>query len=250
MDYNVFANMITGYKNISKNLNSQDFLEYKILKDSIICCVADGHSTDFFKYSDMGSKLACKVSIDILTSLADLTKSELQNKLKNYEIQKNIYAEWMKLVDENYKSNNPLISITEYIKYSTTLVAILLTDEYRLYLKIGDGNIIVKDNKDFKELIKTKNNKIVDSLGRIDAYKNIMYLLEDNKDNKSIILFTDGYEKGFPNNELLYKSLDETIKIYNKNVFSRERLKKTYKSQLNKLSKYTSQDDISIIFLI
>ena len=44
-------------------------------------------------------------------------------------------------------------------------------------------------------------------------------------------------------------SLNNTIREYKKNVFSKYRLEKTYDIYLNKLSKNKSFDDISIIFV-
>ena len=100
----------------------------------------------------------------------------------------------------------------------------LVTDRFRLYLKIGDGNIIIKDDTEFKDVLETRKSDTVDSLGRIDSYKNIMYYIDDeiNKYKENIIIFTDGYEQSFDNKNELYKSLNDTIYMYNKSVFSRE----------------------------
>ncbi len=252
MNYNIFECSVVGYKNVLKNLNSQDYLDYKILDNAIICTVADGHSGEFFKYSDIGSKIACKCSIKILEELINMDEENILKLLENETIQRRIFDQWMDLVENDYKKNKPRVYKPQYLKYSTTLVSILITDKFRLYLKIGDGEIVIKSNDMYKSIIKTKYKQIVDSLGRDDSYKNIMYHIEKSSELKvdNIILFTDGYENSFENNEKLYKSLDSTIKKYNKNVFSKELLKIEYKDYLNNLSKYESYDDISIIFIM
>jgi serine/threonine protein phosphatase PrpC len=252
MNYNIFECSVVGYKNVLKNLNSQDYLDYKILDNAIICTVADGHSGEFFKYSDIGSKIACKCSIKILEELINMDEENILKLLENETIQRRIFDQWMDLVENDYKKNKPRVYKPQYLKYSTTLVSILITDKFRLYLKIGDGEIVIKSNDMYKSIIKTKYKQIVDSLGRDDSYKNIMYHIEKSSELKvdNIILFTDGYENSFENNEKLYKSLDSTIKKYNKNVFSKELLKIEYKDYLNNLSKYESHDDISIIFIM
>ncbi|MGL4913921.1 MAG: protein phosphatase 2C domain-containing protein [Romboutsia sp.] len=249
MDYKIFKGSATGYKNIVKNINSQDYLDYKFVKDSIICCVADGHSGEYFEFSHIGSKLACKAAIDTIEGIVDKNESEILAMLDDELIQKNIQELWMDMVNEDYRKDNPIVFKTQYLKYSTTLIVLLITKDFRLYLKLGDGNIVVKQQNEFKNVIPTKNHHIVDSLGRADSFKNIMYRIENNYVD-SIILFTDGYENSFMDNDKLYKSLDSTINKYNGNIFSRLRLIKEYNLYLSKLSKSSSLDDISIIFII
>ena len=86
----IFQSSVVGYKNILKNFDSQDYLDYKILDRAIICTVADGHSGEFFKYSDTGSKLACHCAIEILKELIDIPKDNILEQLEAGIIQKNI----------------------------------------------------------------------------------------------------------------------------------------------------------------
>ena len=65
MCINIFEGNTVGYKNVIKSSCSQDFSIYKKYKDYLICSVADGHSMDMFKYSHIGSRLACKAILDI-----------------------------------------------------------------------------------------------------------------------------------------------------------------------------------------
>lgn len=252
MDYKVLKGSAIGYKNIIKNNGSQDSLKYKLSKDYIICSVADGHSSDFFEYSHIGSKLACEISIDVIENEVDKNKDDILIMLNNKIIQKSIYNKWMDAVKDDYYKTHPKAYKIEYLKYSTTLVTVAVTKQYILYLKIGDGEIIVNDNKSFFKAVPTKSNNIVDSLGREDAFENILFYVEDINDRKidNIILFTDGYGNCFESEINLYNSLIKTVNKYNSNIFYRLRLLKEYNSYLTKLSELNSKDDISIIFLI
>ena len=95
MEVNIFGEGAVGYKNIVKSSSSQDFFLYKKYKNYAVCTVADGHSMDVFKYSHIGSYLACQSVFEILKTYKlneDIEKGE-QNficDLKNKKVQKNI----------------------------------------------------------------------------------------------------------------------------------------------------------------
>lgn len=44
--------------------------------------MSDGHSNDFFKYSDRGAKIACNIAVGMLKDLADLDTEDLVNMLE------------------------------------------------------------------------------------------------------------------------------------------------------------------------
>lgn len=247
----VFISSIIGYKNLAKNRQSQDYATYKKINNTLICAVADGHSTDFFEYSHEGAKFACESFIEILEKYVDITKEEFEKELSKKNIQILIYEKWMNLVNEHYKKNNPIISKTQYIKYSTTLLGCFITDKFIVSIKLGDGNIIINENNEYKKIIDINSGRIVNSLGRINAYESMYFTINniDNSDN-SIVLFTDGYENSFSNDLELFKSLDKTIQKYRKNIFSRFLLLNKYEEYLNKLSESVVHDDISIIFIL
>ncbi|MEF9991380.1 MAG: protein phosphatase 2C domain-containing protein [Romboutsia sp.] len=247
----IFKGAVIGYKNRVKGSQSQDYIDYKFFDKCIICAVADGHSTSYFKYSDIGAKLACRVSIEVLEKYND-NLFKLESDLQNGLVQLEICEKWQEYVSKHYKSVNPIVRNTEYMKYSTTLIVALISNDFRLYLKIGDGSVVEKTEGIYKNIIETNNKYIVDSIGREDSHENILYHLKKNNNNEKtdwIILFTDGYENSFDTDEDLYNSLETTISRYTKNIFSKTHLNTTYKSYLNKLSREKSQDDISIMFV-
>ena len=126
MRFNILGNSVTGYKNLVRGSKSQDYIDYKEEDKYIICSVADGNSTPFFKHSLDGAKFACEASIDVLSENFDMDIEKLEEKLINYEIQKKIESRWRSLVEEHYKKNYPNVFKIEYIKYSTTLLSVLI----------------------------------------------------------------------------------------------------------------------------
>lgn len=247
----IFSASIVGYKNKINRNQSQDYVDYKLVKNGAIFTVADGHSTSYFKYSDVGAKYACKAAIDVLEELDDNIEN-ITDMLREGTIQKSIYSKWMDMVNEHYKKTKPVVYKTEYIRYSTTLLASLVTDTFKMYLKLGDGGIVENYDNNFKKILDLPQKTIVDSLGRDEAYRSMVYDLKpiDRKVDKPnwIILFTDGYENSYDSEKEVFESLQITITKYNSNIFSKARLISNYKNYLNKLSKDISKDDISIIF--
>ena len=236
MKFNIFKSSVIGYKNLVKGSESQDYIDYKEDDKYIICSVADGHSTDFFKHSLEGARFACKASIEVLSENFDMDIKKLKEKLINYEIQKKIESRWRSLVEEHYKK-----------KYSTTLLSVLITDSFILYLKLGDGDIVLKSKDEYKVVINTRNNLTVDSLGREGEYRHIMYSLEKIEENESISI---AYSNAFKNKLDLFNSIESTLQEYNKSIFSRFRLVNTYVNYLNSISKNITHDDISIVFIV
>lgn len=251
MKFNIFKNSIIGYKNLVRGCKSQDYVDYKKEDKYIICSVADGHSTSFFKHSYEGAKFACEVSIEILSKYFNVKIENIEKYLNNYEIQKLIDLRWRELVNEHYKKYYPSVFKVEYIKYATTLLSVMITEEFILCLKLGDGEIVIKNRDMYELVINNRSNNIVDSLGRVDEYKNMMFsVLKKYDENINIVLFTDGYFNAFENKIKLFESLEKTIQNYNSSVFSRFNLYKNYPNYLNNISKNITYDDISIVFII
>lgn len=262
MKYDIFSSSTVGYKNKMKNKGSQDYLIHKRLENGVICAIADGHGIKRCKYSYKGSEFACNACVDILTELYNYIKNLDDDALeilikelkKDKRIEKNIQKKWRDYVISHYKTKIPNVYDIDYVLYGTTLIGVLLTDNVKLYLQIGDGDIIEYDNE-FNLVEYTKASKVkgvLNSMYLDDAYRYIDLKIE--KVNKayidSIILFSDGFTNSFKT----YKDLDETLKYtisqYRKNVFTKYNLKKTYKKYLESLSTNNSKDDISIIFIL
>ncbi len=253
MKYYILNESITGYKNKEKSKKSQDSMAFIINEDYIILSVADGHSTEFFKYSKEGANFACQTVLNVLNINCKNSRCLLKENLKNEKIQREIYDNWMNLVAQHYRTYDNLAYKTEYLKYSTTLIGLLLTNEFTLCLRVGDGNIVIKDANGYRAVFEHKNEcRVIDSLGRFNSYKFINYKFENIRaDELSLVsIFTDGYENSFRNYEKLEESLEEMMKTYNKNVFTRNKLIQNYKEYLVRLSEKKSKDDITIINMI
>lgn len=262
MNYDVFCSSVVGYKNKIKNKGSQDYLKYKKLENGIICAIGDGHGIDRCKYSHKGAEFACNACIDILHDLYDelsnYDEKELNKLIKdinkeNY-IQVSIQNRWRKYVINHFRKKVPNVYKIDYVLYGTTLIGVLITNKIKLYLQIGDGDIVEYLNEfnliDYNK--KNKVNGVLNSMYLDDAYKYIDLKISFSNLEKldSIVLFSDGFTNSFKNYDELNKSLTSTIREYRKNVFTRYNIDIQYKKYLQYLTINKSKDDISIIFIL
>lgn len=262
MKYDIFSSSTVGYKNKLKNKGSQDYLIYKKLENGVICAIGDGHGIRRCKYSYKGSEFACNACIDILTDLynniKNLDEDNLETVIKelkeNQIIEKSIQKKWREYVIDHFKTKIPNVYDIDYVLYGTTLIGVLITNNIKLYLQIGDGDIIEYGNE-FNLVEYTKESKVkgvLNSMYLDDAYKYIDLKIEkvNKSDVDSIVLFSDGFTNSFRTYKDLDDNLKYTINQYKKNVFTKYNLKKTYKKYLETLSTNNSKDDISIIFIL
>lgn len=250
MKFSVFYKSIVGYKNKIKNKSSQDYLKFENIKDGIICCIADGHSGEFFTNSHKGSKFACYAAIEILKKYENEDINKMKTLLDNKTIQVEICTRWRELVEEDIKNNLPRVFKYNYFKYGTTLLVSMIKKDYILYLKLGDGEILIKQNNDTKKVLLSYPKNIVDCLAEEKAYDKMIYKIKPYESNISnVIIYSDGFENSFTSYKNMVSEIDNTLINYNKNIFSKIKVEKSYEKYLNNLSEKGSLDDISIILV-
>lgn len=253
MKISVFSKSITGYKNEIKNKGSQDYIFYEISNNGVICAVADGHSGDYFIFSSDGSQFACEALIEVM---GKYIKEEsdyklIKNLLENKKIQYEICSKWKQQVTSHYNKKLPCVYKTDYYRYGTTLLGMIVSNDYKLYLKLGDGDILINKDNVFTKIFPYKYTRLVNTLSERDAYNKFQYKIEKKNDNEcfSAVMYSDGYDNSFSNFQSMSKDLEKTMRQYNKNIFTRFVLEKNYEKYLNKLSEEGSKDDISIVFV-
>ena len=250
MKFYVFDRSIVGYKNIIKNKTSQDYLKVENTGESLICTIADGHSSDFFTQSYLGAKFACEGAIYVLKKYINCDINKMTILLKNKTIQQEIYEKWRELTFLDMKEKLPNIFKFNFLKYGTTLLIILINKDYILYMKLGDGNILINENNKINKILPDCKKDIVDSMPQYKSYEKVQYKIQSNKNNiTDIVMFSDGFEKSFICYDEMIKDIKNTMNAYKKNVFFRYNLEKNYSNYLEDLSKKKGFDDISIIFV-
>ena len=250
MKISIFSKSIVGYKNKIKNRSSQDYLKCENINNGVICAIADGHSGEFFTKSDKGSKFACEAAIEVLKKYEYKNKNEMKSLIEDKSLQVEIYNKWREFVSQDMKNNLPMIFKYNYFKYGTTLLITMIKDDYIFYLKLGDGEILIKNNNNISKVLPSYNKGIVDCLAEENAYyKMICKIINFENSISNIIIYSDGFENSFNLYGNMINEIDNTLIKYNKNIFLKNQLEKNYNEYLSNLSENGSLDDISIIFI-
>ena len=250
MSINVFKGSTIGCKNIIKSSCSQDFSIYKKYNNYLICSVADGHSMDVFKYSHIGSKLACQTILDISERYLQDNSELFINNLKEGIIQKQIKLKWRNLVYEDFYKRNYRAYKLDYRLYGTTLTFFILLKDKMIFFNLGDGNILIKEDHTYNFIFKNNNYRVINSLAHENCEEKMQYKIIDRYKKIKLAVFTDGFINCFNTYDELKSELDRTFDMLSKNIFTMWSLEKIYKHHLDNLSRYGSFDDISIIFVL
>lgn len=138
---------VQGASHIVHQIPCQDANKIKIRKDGIvIAAVADGHGSKKCRYSDMGANLATEVFIDIIDNLVEETKQDeekliqLLRQSKSQDVIEEICTIWKERIHEDFLQREEE-EFTEEL-YGTTLLGILVTDQFVFAMQIGDGDIV------------------------------------------------------------------------------------------------------------
>ena len=203
----LYNNTVRGFNHIKNNTLCQDYSESYDKKGFQIVTCCDGHGSKIHFRSDIGSKLASNVVIDILKdyNIKDIVNLQENN---NYDkLKLDILCRWNNEVERHLEENpfDDLNYLNEHqrfrvknnpaIAYGTTLNCVMKYLDKLLCIQIGDGGIFtVKDgkiNNVFPENDKNVAN-ITCSLCSDDAYSDLYIKVINANEYDGVFLFTDG----------------------------------------------------------
>ncbi|NEP77432.1 MAG: protein phosphatase 2C domain-containing protein [Okeania sp. SIO3B3] len=228
---------VTGASHDRQNLPNQDHGDFYQPNENslpIILAISDGHGSAKSFRSDRGSKFAVETAIELLQVLvapeSDRQNISEVNNHVNDEFCKKIVSRWKEKVDNDLKNEDFTSAELEnleqeegtkvrqsfennkedckYIVYGATLLAVLVTENYHLYLQLGDGDILTVDTlgNTIRPIPKDENliaNETY-SLCMKDAWKYINNCFVTSKP-EMILVSTDGYANSFDSEENFIK---------------------------------------------
>lgn len=193
----------------------------------LILAIADGHGSAKSFRSDRGSKLAVQVAIREITKAfhrqsGDPWPSLAQAESIAAQLPQAIVQRWQQLVEAELQSQPILNNEWQHLQnkeghtacgrvekqpllaYGATLLALLITDSFILFLQLGDGDILCVDGHGHVSLPLSKDSRLIanetTSLCQDQAWKSMQWrllsLAEPNLP-ELILLSTDGYANCF-----------------------------------------------------
>lgn len=220
MIWRVISESVQGASHKRYNKPNQDAEKHvPLIPDEwAIVALADGHGGESYFRSDRGSKMAvesaievCKNHLKSIESIKSISKQDLMAGLC-----KDVVISWQKLVHEDYSNaieplnnrdnelpqstgnkQNPILT-----PYGSTLIIVIATKEFQIYLQLGDGNILTVNEKgDVTPVFPYQSELGDDTLSLIlpncsDDFK-VEITHEPEEIPFLILVSTDGYAKSF-----------------------------------------------------
>ena len=232
-----------GANHIRQDTPCQDAFFIKEDKNFLVAAVADGHGSSRCKYSHIGSDIAVQIACEFL---ADLMESgpDIFSQQKDIWIPKKIETAWKQAVLSNHNGTEEDFS---YELYGTTLLAVLVSDDFIFVLQIGDGDILaVSDGVAyflFNDTIKIGED--TESLCMEESWKYIKTALISTDNIDMLMLSSDGYSNSFITESDFFQAAVDLYKLWE----DKEHLQENLPEWLNKTSQKGSGDDISVVLI-
>lgn len=239
--------------------------------DSFHCiAVADGHGSAKHRRSDIGARLAVEITVKLLETFANQPFDIRLIKEASGYLAGKIVQTWREAVEDDHQkhklSGDPLQNNNEvndtdeqdqtniFSLYGTTLLAALVTENYALYLQIGDGNVLVLNDAGEIETPLPQNATFIanetNSLSQANAanhFEQKVVFFDYQPPPVLISLSTDGYINSYPSPV----EFETVIKDINQLLFEQgaEKVQAMLPDWLNETSQQGSGDDITIALL-
>ncbi len=240
----VFGESVIGDSHKKIGLPNQDAIRFEKNESSetplpLILAIADGHGSAKHFRSHIGAKIAVDIAIDELKNFSCSTNNKNISFIKSeceVRLTRNLVGRWLNEVVKHYEDNlfseedlktvenncgSQSLSAIENNKkmvYGSTLLAVLVTDNYIIYLQLGDGDILVVNNiGEVKKPIPRSEEFIANetsSLCSDNAWSEFKVAIESIEKEKPAMIFvsTDGLSNSYSSDEIFSQLGCESFK--------------------------------------
>ncbi len=254
---------VIGESHIQKGIVCQDSSGIVVTEKFGIAVVADGHGSAKHFRSDVGSRIAVKITTQLLKNY--MGRPDFQAQFSRHpefilsQMEKQILMKWREAVEE-YHRENPLTKEEEEqippkargrlktsVIYGSTVLAAVLSEEFSYGMVLGDGGFVVLDEKGELFIpIEDANShaNYTSSLCNTDAihFFEHWYTMERIR---ALFVSTDGLMKSFASEEDFLRYHGLLSRMFS----DQERSKKSLKRNFEKRTREGSGDDISIAYV-
>lgn len=267
MKRSVFGTSVQGASHIRSDIECQDSLKKLICDDgTIIMAVADGHGSKKCPFSKTGSSIAvnvfCKIMSEYVVNFASAPGTLLTylNREGDTKVAQAIDAEWKRRVYKNHRDNKREVPLDEngekilqqvYSQYGTTLLGLMLTEEFIFAFQIGDGDIIFTSEDGFEPVI--QGDKILGvethSLGKMEAWKKAITAVRridfHDKLPSMFLMSSDGFANSYKNEDEFIKTCIEYFDMVKQ--YGAKAVDENLKNWLTETSAMGCGDDITLL---
>lgn len=269
-DWGVLGNSVRGPNHKISGLPNQDSIRiYPGGNGKVtIIAVADGHGSSIHFRSAIGSQIAVRCAVRILSNkfkkldtleikrcvddIPNLVCNAWNDKIMFHYAQNKFSPNELKLFEDNSWSNDFLeqLKLNARIAYGTTLLVVVIKESLILYMQIGDGDILVVDEggetrkplPDDVQYSKYQTKSLCSDNAKLDFR---VTTEEINYSNPVLVTAsTDGYSNSF----IGYLDFAKTASRYLDmlRVIGPHLLQKIMRDLLLRTTIYGSGDDISM----
>jgi hypothetical protein len=230
----------------------------------LIVAVADGHGSEKHFRSHIGAGLAARAAIDVLREFGERLPASGELMMVMDHLPAAIERRWKRAVDDHLTANplgegaeGPAPPIgedpTRYIAYGTTLLSVLVTGDFIVYLQLGDGDILtVSQSGDVERVIEQDPGLIANettSLCLPQARRHFRKKFQKvaGASPALVLLSTDGYANSFEEGGFLKAGADYLHLIRTKGI---DHVNERLGQWLLETSQQGSGDDITVGIVI
>ena len=255
-----FGCSVKGAAHIRADMPCQDSHIIQQHSDYTILAVADGHGSLSCPFSQDGSKIAVQTFCDLMTSYYEKNSSEDLMNFLNHDgkivIPKEIETFWKENVlnfhsqkSRDYPNNNAEEEI--YKQYGSTLLGLLITQNFIYAFQLGDGDIICVAQDEVSPIINSDYLLGVEtfSLSNKNAWKySNITIISRTKNNfpNLYILSTDGFSNSHASQEDFYQTCRDYYELFA--TQQQDYVKENLEQWLNETSTEGCGDDITVAF--
>ena len=244
---------VTGESHIRKKTVCQDSSGIVVNQDFAIAVVADGHGSAKHFRSDIGSKIAVKITAGLLEkymrriTFVEQFRQHPQFILKQME--KQILMKWREAIEE-YHRENPLTeeeaakNIRVPVIYGSTVLAAVLSYDFSFGMVLGDGEFVAMDQEG-KIFIPVEDENAHANYTSSLCNTNAIEYFEDwytMEKMQAMFVSTDGLIKSFASEEDFLKYHGLIFKM----LKDPDKTKKSLERNFEKRTREGSGDDISM----
>lgn len=262
----LLAASVQGASHIRTGTECQDsYKKVACENGTVIMAVADGHGSKSCPYSKTGAQIAvnsfCSVMEAYIKNYADNPDMLMTylNREGDTKVAQEIDVEWKRRVNKAHTDNKRAVTrdaagikIKEeiYKLYGTTLLGLVLTDNFLFALQIGDGDIVYISKKCNESVV--QGDKILGvethSLSKLGAWEKAITVVRriefDNDLPALFLMATDGFSNSYKNSDEFFKSCYGYFSMLNQ--YGVKAVKSNLKEWLNETSSMGCGDDITL----